>query len=253
MAPKRIREWCSQKDRLADAKKKKSRKRLGGAGRKMMDGDMEEALFDWIGEMRANNLRVSRSMIRAKARDLSSVLCFKASRGWLFRFMKRCGLILRRKTTVCQSAPADSIPKLVSCIMHLRNLQKKHQYQPADIFAMDETACWMNMPTDTTVAPVGARSIPIKTTGHTKDHYTVILTARADGTKLKPYVVFKGKGTRLIKILSKTPGIHVRFSPNGWMNNGLTRDYLRSVIGSLSFNQRLLVWDAYRCHTSDDT
>ena len=44
-------------DRLVDAKKKKSRKRLGGAGRKMIDGDMEEALFDWIGEMRANNLR----------------------------------------------------------------------------------------------------------------------------------------------------------------------------------------------------
>ena len=154
----------------------------------MMDGDMEEALFDWIGEMRANNLRVSGSMIRAKARDLSSVQCFKASRGWLFSFMKRHGLTLRRKTTVCQSAPADSIPKLVSYIMHL---QKKHQYQPADIFAMDETACWMDMPSDTTVAPLGAHSIPIKTTGHTKDHYTVILTARADGTKLKLYIVFE--------------------------------------------------------------
>ena len=192
MAPKRIRVWCSQKSKLVAASKKrgeKGRKRLAGAGRKIMDEDMKEALFDWIVEMRANNLRVARSMIQGKARDLSTVQGFKASRGWLFRFMRRHGLTLRRKTTVCQSTPADSIPKLVSYIMHLRNLRRKHQYQPSSIFAMDETACWMDMPSDTTVAPIGACSIPIKTTGHSKDHYTVILTARADGTKLKPYVV----------------------------------------------------------------
>ena len=87
----------------------------------------------------------------------------------------------------------------------------------------------------------GARSIPIKTTGHEKDHFTVILTARADGTKLKPYVVFKGKGTRLMKNLQNVPGVIVRFSKNGWMNDELTIDYLHSVIGQLAFRQRLLV------------
>ena len=30
----------------------------------------------------------------------------------------------------------------------------------------------------------------------------------------------------------------------------LTRDYLSTVIGSHTFNKRLLVWDAYQCHTS---
>lgn len=34
------------------------------------------------------------------------------------------------------------------------------------------------------------------------------------------------------------------------MNDGLTIDYLHSIIGKLTFHQRLLVWDAYRCHTS---
>ena len=97
----------------------------------------------------------------------------------------------------------------------------------------------------------GARSIPIKTTGHEKDHFAVILTARADGTKLKPYVVFKGKGTRLMKNLQNVPGVIVRFSKNGWMNDELTIDYLHSVIGQLAFRQRLLVWDAYHCHTSE--
>ena len=165
----------------------------------------------------------------------------------------RHGLSLRRKTTVCQSAPADCIPKMVSFITHLRSLQRRQKFQHSCIFAMDETACWMDMPSDTTVDSTGARSVPIKTTGHEKDHFTVILTARADGVKLKPYVVFKGKGTCLIKNLQSIQGIVVRFSANGWMNDSLTTDYLRTIIGQLSFNKRLLIWDAYRCHTSEAT
>ena len=223
-----------------------------GAGRKALDSDLEEALFSWIMELRSRNLRVSCCMIRVQARTMSSVSTFKASRGWLEIFMKRYSLSLSLccKTTVCQKAPADCIPKLVSFVTHLRRMQTQHKYTPQNMFAMDETACWMDMPSDTTVAVTGSRSVPLKTSGHEKDHFTVILTAKADGTKMKPYVVFKGKGTRLIKDLQNIPGIVVRFSTNGWMNDDLTVDYLHSIIGALSFSKRLLVWDAYRCHTS---
>ncbi len=69
-----------------------------------------------------------------------------------------------------------------------------NKYQKESIFAMDETECWFDMPSDMTIAPTGSRSVPL--TGHEKDHFTVILTARADGKKLKPFIVFKGKGTR---------------------------------------------------------
>ena len=50
------------------------------------------------------------------------------------------------------------------------------------------------MPSDTTLAKTGSRAVPLKTTGHEKDHFTVVLTACADGKKMKPYVVFKEKG-----------------------------------------------------------
>ena len=106
------------------------------------------------------------------------------------------------------------------------------------------------MPSDTTVAATGSCSVCLKTTGHEKNHFTVVLTAKANGTKLKPFVVFKGKGTRLMKNLQRIPGIVVRFSTNGWMNDELTVDYLRTMIGVFSFSKRLLVWDAYKCHTS---
>lgn len=254
---KRIREWCKQKDQLlAKVSIKQSKKKcLSGAGRKPLNADMEDVLLEWITDLRSRNLRVSRRMIMDHARLTFSQSSpgFKASRGWLQKFMKRQGLSLRRKTTVCQSTPEDYIPKLISFILYMRKLQVTHNYSKQSIFAMDETACWFDMMSDTTVAETGSRAVPIKTTGHEKDHFTVVLTARADGKKMKPFVVFKGKGTRLIKQLDKIPGVIVRFSTNGWLNDTLTSDYLESVIGRLSFDKRLLVWDAYKCHTSDET
>ena len=230
---------------------KSRRKRLGGAGRKPLDEDVEEALFSWIAEMRGRNLRVSCRMIMVKAKDLSAFDEFRASRGWLELFSKRKGLSLRHKTTVCQAVPSDCIQKLADFIIYLRRLQRSHEYEHDAIYAMDETACWMDMPSDTTIDLVGAQSVPLKTTGHEKDHYTVVLTARAYGKKMKPLIVFKGKGTHLMKQLAQITGVVVCFSSNGWMNDELTIEYLHKVLGQLTFTtKRLLIWDAYRCHTS---
>ena len=62
---KRICVWYSQKDQLAAMKKKKksTRKRLDGAGRKPDNVEMEEELFEWIVELRSRHLGVSRRMI----------------------------------------------------------------------------------------------------------------------------------------------------------------------------------------------
>ena len=209
MDAKRIRVWCSQKHNILALKKdgKSGRKRLHGAGRRVQDWDMEEALFSWIVELRSHHLHVSCAMIRVQARVLSTVSGFEASRGWLGRFMKRHSLSLHQKMTVCQKlpadcipqlasfkVPADCIPQLASFIKHLRTLQICHKYPRDCMFAMDETACWMGMPSDTTVAFTGAHSVPLNTTGHEKENFTIILSAKADGTKIKPFVVFKGKG-----------------------------------------------------------
>ena len=48
------------------------------------------------------------------------------------------------------------------------------------------------MPGEMTVERVGTRSVPLRTTGHEKSRFTVVLGAMADGWKLKPFVVVKG-------------------------------------------------------------
>ena len=139
------------------------RKRLRGGGWRALNEDMEEVLFDWIMDLRTWNLRVSQRMIRQQAKSLTegslpihspgpTSFPFKASNGWLHWFMKRKGLLLWRKTTVCRATPDDCIPILVSYIIHLRGLQRTHKYTRECTYAMDKTACWFDMLSDTTVA-----------------------------------------------------------------------------------------------------
>lgn len=52
------------------------------------------------------------------------------------------------------------------------------------------------MVSNTTVDKVGAASVNLKTMGHEKAMVTVCLSARADGTKLKPFIAFHGMNER---------------------------------------------------------
>ena len=237
-----VRYWKQQKNDLACIPTKK---RIPGGGRKAKLPDMEEQLATWITDQRAHNLRVTRSGIQQKALQLDlGEEEFTASRGWLEKFFRRYNFSLRRRTTVCQKLPQDYVTKIVTFIIRIRKMREMKQYPLASIGNMDETPLWMDMPGDTTVASVGERSIPIRTSGHEKSRFTVILAALADGRKLQPFVVFKG--VRPVPELSRFPGVVVRLSRNGWMNEALTVEWLDAVWGRLSFRRLLLVWDAYR-------
>ena len=96
---------------------------MSGGGRKPLSAKLEELLLEWTENRRARGLRVSCKLIMKKAevtyRDMTENNLvdnddFKASRGWLEKFMKRNGLSLRRKTTVSQQDPDRMVAKLVS-------------------------------------------------------------------------------------------------------------------------------------------
>ena len=227
------------------------KKRLPGAGRKAKLPDMEEQLAFWIIELRSRNCCITRAAIQRKDLELyKGHEDFIASREWLSNFFKHHEFSSRRRTTVGQKLPQDHIQKISSYLMRLRKMRYINNYPLSSIGNMEETPLWLHMPGDTTVVRVGERSIPIHTTGHDdKGCFTVILTALADGRKLKPFVVFKG--VCLIQELTWFPGAVVCMHRNGWMSEDLTIQYLDKVWGQLSFTCRLLIWDAYRCHMMD--
>jgi hypothetical protein len=49
---------------------------------------------------------------------------FKASKGWAIRFMRRIGLALRRRTTICQKFPKDFEQKLLNYQRYITNVRK---------------------------------------------------------------------------------------------------------------------------------
>ena len=262
---KRIREWCQKKEELKVACKStpqgNKRKKLDGAGRKCLSETLEEMLVEWISDRRSKRLYVSRKMVVVKAKELfeeeesireeAKSDTFAGSNGWLYRFFQRHCITIRRKTTMAQKLPEQLAPKVINFILYVRLLRNLNKYLNFDMIAMDETAVWFDMPTDTTVDFKGVKSVPIKTTGHEKSRITVILAARASGQKIKPTLIFKGK--KMDPELEKVKGVKVLMSPNGWMNQELTISWLHNSVGKMSFNKRLLVWDAYRCHISEAT
>ena len=87
---------------------------------------------------------------------------------------------------------------------------------------------FFDMPANRTVDFKGSTSVSIKTTDSEKSQFTVILSCMADGTKLKPAVLFKRKTMPKEKFPSwfKRPG--ALLNPNS-----------------------LLVWDMFHVHLLD--
>ena len=183
-------------------------------------------------------------------KDYDSNPEFVASNGWLRNFFNRHRTTLKQKTTVCQKLPDVLAPKVSSYLLYVRSKRLKFNLTLQNMGAMDETPIWLDMAADSTVDFVG-NTVPIKTTGHEKSRVTVILAAKANGSKLPPFIVFKGK--RVDKGLQKVIGVVCAYSGNGWINEDLTHTWLNKVWGALAFSRRLLCRDAYRCHIQDST
>ncbi|KAL7381452.1 hypothetical protein ABVT39_005702 [Epinephelus coioides] len=176
-------------------------------------------------------------MIQAKAMVVFSETTdrrdddFHASQRWLEWFMKRINLTIRKRTSLAQKNAEHYINKLVNFVIfcsHKIAEKKLKEYS--------------------TVDTVGVKSVTLKTTGHEKSHITV-------GTKLKPYIVFKG-GVREVKAMAAAGDcreVVLASSKNGWMDDSLTSDCLNKVIGKRLFGECLLVWDSYMCHISQAT
>ena len=63
--------------------------------------------------------------------------------------MNRNGLSVRRRTTETQKSPDQLIDKLCAYILKIRRLRMKMNYELKNIFAMDETAMWNDMISNT--------------------------------------------------------------------------------------------------------
>jgi hypothetical protein len=126
-------------------------------------------------------------------------------------------------------------------------------FELSQIGNMDETPMFFDLPGNRTVDTKGKKTIMIRTTGHERAHFTVVLACMADGTKLKPMVIFKRK--TIPKGEKIPPGIIIHCHPKGWMDENGVVIWLDKVWntrpGALIKKKSLLVWDQFRAHKTD--
>ena len=78
------------------------------------------------------------------------------------------------------------------------------------------------------------------------------MAAKANGDKLKPFIVFPGY-KREVQNLKKDPAIknrcYVESTINDWMNKSTTIDWVENVLKTFTFGKRrLFAWDSHRAH-----
>lgn len=106
-------------------------------------------------------------MIKAKKfqeekwKDDPNMKTLAFSAGWLTQFMKQNGLSIRHWTTQAQKTPDQLIDKLGTYILKVRWLQKWMNNELKNIIAIDETAIWNNMISNTTIEKRGAHSVKL--------------------------------------------------------------------------------------------
>ena len=248
---KQVREWCRQKPELMKmcAEGGRKRKRCSGGGMRPLYSVQEEAVAQRILHLRELHLRVLRKDISVFAKEEITDPTFHASAGWVARIMKRWGFVIRQKTSVGQHLPQDLEEKVANFVKKCNTIRERHHLPQHCIGNMDETAIWADMPGNSTIAVRGSKSVPILTTGHEKQRITVCLAAMADGTKLPPFVVLKGK--RMLKDVASIPNVIVRMSKNAWMDEDLTSEWVDKIWeGAPLPGKRLLVWDLFKCHST---
>ena len=121
----------------------------------------------------------------------TKVSVMKVRNVWVNNFVCCNGFSLHHKTTTAQQNPEQLIDKLILYILHACRLSIKYKYPPSSIIVMDKVSVLNGMVYNTTIHWQGAKSVCLKTTGHEKCMVSMCLAAKADGNKLKPFVVFR--------------------------------------------------------------
>ena len=128
----------------------------------------------------------------------------------------------------------------------------EYDYSLGLIANMDETPVTFDLPSNITIDETGARSISIRTTGHEKTNFTVVLSCMADGMKLPPLIIFKLKK---IPRGNFPPEVVIQANQTGWMNEQEMMYWIEKIwtkrASRFSNPQSLLVLDSFFTHIMD--
>ena len=201
-------------------------------------------------ERREHQLPVSRARVSRYVLSLtkSKYPDFKASSGWMTRFMDRNNFSVRRHTSLSQKLPADLEIRLAAFYKHLNELRDtKELDEEALIINMDEVPMVFDTVPNTTLNTRGEKDVRVRTTGGEKKRYTAVLAVSAAGEFLPTMAIFKGK--RNPDDVNGPKGWVVCFNDKAWMREDVMIRWIKEILRP--YTQRrpaLLVMDSFSAH-----
>eukprot|EP00734_Pompholyxophrys_sp_LG126_P000260 Pompholyxophrys_sp_v1_NODE_77_length_2346_cov_4.460733.p1 type:complete len:256 gc:universal NODE_77_length_2346_cov_4.460733:1535-2302(+) len=179
--------WLNEPAKYLNTTKQRTAKSLS-AGPKVRFVNMEEDIFAWVKYQRARGLAVNFNSIIAKAMSINPDFCQKKERtlvGWCERFSARHHLVSRKKTKASQKTNDDVEVLRESFNSYfckvLGVLQADNILSNVEIWNMDQTPVYFDMPLSHTMEVEGTQEINIKNNGCDKQRVTVCLCISACG------------------------------------------------------------------------
>ena len=211
--------------------------------------DLEQALWLWFSNFRAQNGVITDDILRAKAKKFGAELGisdFSYSNGWLHRFKQRHNI---SSHTLCgESAGVD--PQLITD-GQTRGSAAVRDYQLKDVFNMDETGIFYRMTPDRSLTT----SDKTKGTKKLKERITVVLTCNADGSeKLRPLVIGRANKPRCFKNFNHKLYVDYDYNKKAWMTSAIFAQWLMDLNNKMKRQQRhiLLILDNAPGHIIPD-
>ena len=228
----------------------------GGGQKPFFSKPIEEKLYNSLISMVDSHLPISHEIVRQEALKIApNDSNFKASSGWIKKILNRWNLSFRTPTlrsfsssTITHNNITNSISTFWKSIYEIR---KKFRIPLQLICNMDEVPIVFDSPPRKILARKGQKFVVSTTTGSIKKRVTVVLSCCADGTKLPPMVIFKGKSKRSLNgiippFISK---IVITHQENAWSTLQLTDLWVETVWKPFeNENKSLLIWDEFEGH-----
>ena len=245
-----------QKEEVSRIRNPVKRSHKCGQGRKLTySKELEDKLVAWILEKRETDcVAISTQVIRCKALALITPVkpSFKASDGWVRKFMKRNNLVLRAKTHISQALPKDLEEKISAFRRQVTSIFENGDFPLEFVCNMDETPVFLDLVPNRVVDKRGKKTINVRTTASEKNRVTTTLCCTASGKMLPPFVVFKGKTKRSIKKVSVPYGVVCTTQAKGWMDEERMIEWIQKVWGPyVKGNRALLSLDTFSGHLTN--
>ncbi|GMF38977.1 unnamed protein product [Phytophthora lilii] len=225
----------------------------GGKRRKPLEVTslaLEQKLWAWIQFVEAQNVCISRELIRMKAQDLQKELCdacdLRFSDGWLTGFERRHALRYRQRHGEAASADTAAI------YLGRQQLQDlTDQYEAQNVYNMDEKGLCYAMAPSRSICTRGARGVK-----KTKTRITVALTSNADGSDALP-PLFLGRAKQPFCFKKRTAaqlGFKYKANQKAWMTGHIFREWLLNLDRDMRASGRhiLLLVDNASSHNMDE-